>query len=78
MHPATLPHTPGQADDAHERSEQATAAAFGVLRRAIVEGMPVTRRALAEEATYTMGLPEREALRELDAVAQRLGIASLV
>lgn len=65
-------------DDAHERSEQATAAAFGVLRRAILDGTPVTRRALADEATYTLGLPEPEALRELDAVAQRLGIASLV
>jgi hypothetical protein len=63
---------------ARERSEQATAAAFAVLRRAILDGTPVTRRALADEATYAMELPEPEALAELDAVAQRLGIAALV
>ena len=65
-------------DAARERSEKATAAAFGVVRRAIVEGVPVTRRGLAEEATYTLGMPAADALRELDVVAQRLGIASLV
>jgi hypothetical protein len=78
MRPATLPDTPDRVEDAQLRSEQATAAAFCVLRRAILDGTPVTRRALADEATYTLGLPEPEALRELDVVAQRLGIAALV
>jgi hypothetical protein len=63
--------------DARERSEKAAAAAFGVVRRAIVEGVPVTRRGLADEAAYTLDMPAPEALRELDLVAQRLGIASL-
>ncbi len=63
---------------ARERSEKATAAAFGVVRRAIVEGVPVTRQGLAAEAAYTLRMPVPEALRELDVVAQRLGIASLV
>jgi hypothetical protein len=76
MRPATEARR--DAADARERSEKATAAAFGVLRRAIVEGTPVTRRTLAEEATFTMGIPEDEALKELDVVAQRLGIAALV
>ena len=73
MHPATQARR-----DARARSEQATAAAFAVLRRAILEGTPVTRRTLAQEATYTLGMPEHEALKELDVVAQRLGIAALV
>jgi hypothetical protein len=60
-----------------ERSEKAAAPAFGVVRRAIVEGVPVTRRGLADEAAYTLDMPAPEALRELDLVAQRLGIASL-
>jgi hypothetical protein len=64
-------------DVARERSEMATAAAFGVLRRAIVEGTPVTREVLAEEAAYTLDMAPPEALHELDVVAQRLGIASL-
>ena len=73
------PATEGRRDAAaRERSEKATAAAFGVLRRAIVEGTTVTRRTLAAEASYTLGIPEEEALKELDTVAQRLGIAALV
>lgn len=65
-------------DAARERSELATAAAFGVLRRAIVEGTPVTREVLTEEAAYTLNMAAPDALRELDMVAQRLGVAALV
>jgi hypothetical protein len=81
MSPATphaFPDGLALQDVARERSELATAAAFGVLRRAIVEGTPVTREVLAEEAAYTLDMAPPDALHELDVVAQRLGIASLV
>jgi hypothetical protein len=76
MHPA--PETRRDPAEARERSEQATAAAFAALRRAILEGTPVTRQTLADEATFALGIPEDEALKELDVVAQRLGVAALV
>jgi hypothetical protein len=65
-------------DLGRERSQMATAAVFGVLRRAIVEGRPVTREGLAEEAAFTLGMSAPAALHEVDVVAQRLGVASLV
>lgn len=64
-------------DDARERGAMATAAAFGVVRRAIVEGRPVTRQGLADEAAFALGMTAPDAMHELDVVAQRLGVASL-
>jgi hypothetical protein len=63
-----------------KRDEAALAAvtALGVVRRAMVEGTPVTRDGLAREASYILGEAPLEALRELDATAQRLGVASLL
>jgi hypothetical protein len=49
-----------------------------VVRRALVEGVPVTREALGQEASFILDSPLPDALRELDATAQRLGIASLL
>jgi hypothetical protein len=54
-----------------------TAAALAVIRRALVEGVPVTRDGLAEEAAITLGASPETALAEVDVVAQRVGISSL-
>ena len=43
----------------------------------LVEGVPVTRAALAEEAAVTLGAPPQAALAEVDEVAQQLGVSSL-
>jgi len=63
-----------------DRNEAALAAvtALGVVRRAMVEGTPVTRDELAREASYILDQAPLDALRELDATAQRLGVASLL
>jgi hypothetical protein len=53
------------------------AAALTVLRRAFVEGARVTRDVLRREVAFHLGAPCAEATRELDAVAQRLGVAAL-
>lgn len=52
--------------------------ALNVVRRALVEGVPVTPEALAREASITLAAPAEEALREVDAVAQRLGVCGLM
>jgi hypothetical protein len=65
-------------DVGREEAAGAAAAALGVVRRALVEGVPVTREALGQEASFILDSPLPEALRELDATAQRLGIASLL
>jgi hypothetical protein len=54
------------------------AAALVVIRRALVEGVPVTRARLASEASVALGAPARQALAEVDAVAERLGVSSLL
>jgi hypothetical protein len=59
-----------------QRDAVATAALI-VIRRALVEGQSVTRAALADEASITLGAPPADALHELDAVAQVLGVSSL-
>ena len=53
------------------------AAALTVVRRALVEGVGVTREGLEREASFHFALPVRDAMRELDAVAQRLGVSAL-
>jgi hypothetical protein len=59
------------------RRDAVATAALLVIRRALVEGVPVTRAGLAEEASVTLGAPPQDALVQLDAVAQRLGVSSL-
>jgi hypothetical protein len=68
---STFPAT----DDA--RRDAVAAAALVVIRRAFIEGVPVTRSRLAEEASVTLGASPVEALKEVDAEAQRLGVSSL-
>ena len=65
---------PTQSDQRHDAI---TAAALAVIRRALVEGVPVTRAGLAEEAAVTLGASPQTALAEVDDVAQRLGVSSL-
>ena len=59
------------------RHDAVTAAALAVIRRALVEGVPVTRTGLAEEAAITLGASPQAALAEVDDVAQQLGVSSL-
>ena len=53
------------------------AAALTVIRRALVEGARPTREALEREASVHLAAPHADAIRTLDAVAQRLGISAL-
>jgi hypothetical protein len=53
------------------------AAALTVVRRAMVEGVPVTREMLEHEAVVTLDAPAPEAMAEVEAEAQRLGVSSL-
>jgi hypothetical protein len=70
VHPA-LPTTREQRGDA------VATAALAIVRRALVEGVPVTREGLAQEASFALGGSPEDALRQVDDVAQRLGISSL-
>jgi hypothetical protein len=62
---------------AKTRHDAIAAAALIVIRRSLVEGVPVTRTGLAETASVALGAPPEDAVREVDAVAQRLGVSSL-
>jgi len=68
---STLPVIPGAQRDA------VTAAALAVIRRALIEGTPVTRAGLAHEASIMLGASPEEALADVDEVAERLGVSSL-
>ena len=59
------------------RHDAVTTAALAVIRRALVEGVPVTRAGLADEAAVALGASPEAALAEVDDVAQRLGVSSL-
>jgi hypothetical protein len=59
------------------RRDAVAAAALTLIRRALVEGIRVTRQAVEREASFHLAAPRAEAMRELDAVAQRLGVAAL-
>ena len=59
------------------RHDAVTATALTVLRRALIEGVPVTREVLEREASVNLGASPRDAMRQLDLVAQRLGVSSL-
>jgi hypothetical protein len=62
---------------ARTRDDAIATAALLVIRRCLVEGVPVTRTGLAEAASIALGAPSEDAVRELDVVAQRLGVSSL-
>jgi hypothetical protein len=66
---------PPAVSDPHQ--DAVTTAALAVIRRALIEGVPVTRAGLAEEAAVTLDASPEAALAEIDAVAQRLGVCSL-
>jgi hypothetical protein len=53
------------------------AAALTLIRRALVEGARLTREALEREASVHLAAPRADAMRTLDAVAQRLGVSAL-
>jgi hypothetical protein len=72
-----IPDAPDAPPIPDARDDAVTAAALAVIRRALVEGVPVTRAGLAEEAAVTLGESPKAALAEVDDVAQRLGISSL-
>jgi hypothetical protein len=78
MSPTTSPNTAIASDVGREEAAGAAATALGVVRRALIEGVPVTREGLGQEASFVLDAPPLDALRELDATAQRLGIASLL
>src|SRR3954469_1746780 len=67
-------HPPG-AFDTHR--DAVAAAALTVIRRALVEGARLTREALEREASVHLAAPRADAMRTLDAVAQRLGVSAL-
>ena len=53
------------------------AAALTIIRRALVEGVPVTREAVAREACVSLDVAPKDAMQALDDEAQRLGVSSL-
>ncbi len=59
-------------------SDQVAVVALSFARRVLVEGAPATRDTLAREASFHWNLPAREALLELDALAEELGVSSLL
>jgi hypothetical protein len=62
---------------AKTRDDAIATAALIVIRRCLVEGVPVTRSGLTEAASIALDAPSEDAVRELDVVAQRLGVSSL-
>jgi hypothetical protein len=60
-----------------QRGDAVATAALAIVRRALVEGVPVTREGFAQEASFALGRSPEDALRQVDDVAQRLGISPL-
>jgi hypothetical protein len=60
------------------RRDAVAIAALATIRRAIVEGQPVTRSHLVHEVSVALEMELGDALKELDAEAQRLGVSSLL
>ncbi len=58
--------------------QQAATVALAVLRRALVEGTPVTREAITHEAAIVFATDPAEAVSRLDSQAEGLGISSLI
>jgi hypothetical protein len=65
------------APKADARLDAVAVAALTTVRRALVDGLPVTRELLEREACVSLGASRNDAMRELDDVAQHLGISSL-
>jgi hypothetical protein len=59
------------------RHDAVTATALTVVRRALIEGVPVTREAVEREASVNLGASPTDAMQQVDMVAQRLGVSSL-
>jgi len=59
------------------RRDAVAATALTVVRRALVEGVPVTREVLEREASMNLVASRDDAMREVDTIAQRLGVSSL-
>ena len=59
------------------RRDAVATAALIVIRRAVVEGVPVTRERLVEEAAIELGASAEDASQQVDAVAQGLGVSPL-
>jgi hypothetical protein len=59
------------------RHDAVTATALTVVRRALIEGVPVTRELVEREASVNLGASPRDAMQQVDIVAQRLGVSSL-
>jgi hypothetical protein len=57
--------------------DEVTATALTVVRRALIEGVPVTREVLEREASVHLGVSPKAAMQQVDIVAQRLGVSSL-
>src|SRR5215207_6162701 len=58
------------------RHDAVTATALTVVRRALVEGVPVTREVVEREASVNLGASPKDAMQQVDLVAQRLGVSS--
>ena len=59
------------------RHDAVAATALTVVRRALIEGVPVTREVLEREASVYLGRSPTDAMQQVDVVAQRLGVSSL-
>jgi hypothetical protein len=68
------PSSPRELEDA----QHAATVALTVLRRALVEGAPVTREAITHEAAIVFATDPDEAAWRLDAQAEGLGVSSLL
>ena len=60
-----------------DRRDAVAAAALTIVGRALIDGVRVTRSGLEREASIHLALPQGDAMRELDAIAQRLGVPAL-
>lgn len=58
-------------------TDAVAAAALTLIRRVLVEGARLTRKALEREASVQLAAPRADAMLTVDAVAQRLGVAAL-
>jgi hypothetical protein len=61
-----------------EEAQHAATVALTVLRRALVEGAPVTREAITHEAAIVFATDPGDAASRLDAQAEGLGVSSLL
>jgi hypothetical protein len=58
--------------------QQTATIALTVLRRALVEGTPVTREAITHEAAIVFATDPADAASRLDCQAEGLGVSSLI